>query len=209
MAKKKSEVPGQGSGAAVLTLDIPAPNIRLMRVTVVGDSPLICNRFSEKAKQQMLDKQMKKAKQAKEAKNPEECFKASLYPVPGKKNIYGFPACGFKSAAVDACSHVSGITKVVARGAFHVVGDLVEIVGQPTMRQDAVKIAMGTTDLRFRGEFKEWSATLTIRYNASVVSPEQIINLLNTAGFAVGVGEWRPARDGSMGMFHVDTDAEV
>jgi hypothetical protein len=31
------------------------------------------------------------------------------------------------------------------------------------------------------------------------------VNLFNVAGFAVGVGEWRPERDGSNGMFHVQT----
>jgi hypothetical protein len=29
------------------------------------------------------------------------------------------------------------------------------------------------------------------------------MNLLNTAGFAVGVGEWRPEKDGQYGMFRV------
>ena len=62
---------------------------------------------------------------------------------------------------------------------------------------------MGTTDIRIRGEFPEWSTELTVRYNASTLQPEQIINLFNVAGFAIGVGEHRPQKDGSNGMFHV------
>lgn len=63
---------------------------------------------------------------------------------------------------------------------------------------------MGTADIRYRGEFPEWSTEITLRYNANVLSPEQVANLFNVAGFAVGVGEWRPQRDGSFGMFHVE-----
>ncbi|KKL87021.1 hypothetical protein LCGC14_1938870, partial [marine sediment metagenome] len=127
----------------------------------------------------------------------------SLYPMPGKKNKYGFPAIAFKKAAVDACSHVDGLTKVLARGGFHVVGEMVEIKGKPRMREDMVRIAMGTADIRYRGEFPEWSCTLSIRHNPNVLSAEQIINLFNVAGFAVGIGEGRPQKDQSWGMFHV------
>ena len=40
-------------------------------------------------------------------------------------------------------------------------------------------------------------------YTFSTLSPEQMLNLFETAGFAVGVGEWRPERDGRNGLFHV------
>lgn len=37
---------------------------------------------------------------------------------------------------------------------------------------------------------------------------EQIVNLFNVAGFACGVGEWRPSKDGSFGTFHVESIGE-
>lgn len=178
----------------------PKLNIVTTDMTLIGDSPLICHAWSHKAKQEMLDKQMKRAKQAKEAKDSDRDFRESLYPM---GDGYGFPAVAFKSAAVDACSHIAGVTKVEARGAFHVIGDMVRINGTPTKREDMVRVGMGTADIRYRGEFREWSATLEVRYNANVLSEAQIRNLFNTAGFAIGVGEWRPQRDGSFGMFHV------
>lgn len=197
MAKAKGQV----------AVELPKLDLRIMQVTLIGDSPLICHAWSTKAKREMLDKQMKKAKQAKEAKDPESDFKESLYLHP--EGGYGFPAVAFKSSAVDSCSHIEGITKVEARGAFHIIGDLVKIVGQPTPREDMVRVGMGTADIRFRGEFKSWRATLTVRFNASVLSAEQITHLFNTGGFAIGVGEWRPQRDGSFGMFHVATDEDM
>jgi hypothetical protein len=186
---------------------IPKMEIEMFHVKLVGDSALISHKWSEKAKKEMLDKQMQKPKEAKAAKDPEQCFRDCIYHDDDGRPA--FPSVAFKAAAVDACSHIDGVTKVEARGAFHVVGELIPIEGdEPTMREDMVKIAMGTSDIRFRAEFKKWSATLLVRYNKRVLSQEQIIHLFNTAGFAIGVGEWRPQRDGSFGMFHVATAAD-
>jgi len=187
-------------------IELPKLNLQTMQVTLIGDSPLICHAWSKKAKQEMLDKQMKKAKQQRAAKDPEQDYKDSLYTHP--EGGYGFPAVAFKAAAVDACSHIANMTKVEARGAFHINCELVKIQGKPTPREDMVKIAMGTADIRYRGEFKDWKCSFILRYNANVINPEQILNLFNTAGFAIGVGEWRPQRDGSFGMFHVATKGE-
>lgn len=199
---------------------IPPLDIRTMEIKLVGDSPVIFHRWSEKARNEMLGKQMKAAKQAKEAKDPWRDFCETMYwlsPKPDKPTeedvrnaTFGAPVVWFKSAAVDACSHVSGVTKVQARGAFHLNGEFVEMHGDgPYMREDMVRIAMGTADIRHRGEFRDWHVVVSVRFNASVLSAEQIVNLFNVAGFATGVGEYRPSRDGSYGMFHVATSKEV
>ena len=90
-----------------------------------------------------------------------------------------------------------------ARGAFHIIGELVRIDGEPRMREDMVRVGMGTADIRYRAGFPEWSTTITISYNAGVFTPEQIVNLFNQGGFGVGVGEWRPEKNGPFGRFHV------
>lgn len=206
------------NGSAQETISLPQLQIQHLSITLIGDSPLICHAWDEKAKRQMLDKQMKKAKRGKDAKDPEQDFFNSLYwltPKPEKpqasdiaKARYGFPAVAFKSAAVDACRHVDGMKMTGARGSFHIIGDMVEIIGTPTPREDMVRVGMGTADIRYRGEFRSWKAKVAIRYNATVFSPEQIVNLFNVAGFAVGIGEWRPEKSGSFGMFHVLTEGE-
>lgn len=192
--------------ATAVRIELPRLNLKHIHITIVGDSPLICHKWSDKAKREMLDKQMKKAKQAKSAKDPNQDYLSSLYIH--ESGAYGFPVVAFKAAAVDACSHVEGITKVEARGAFHISGELAKIKGEPEPREDMVRVGMGTADIRYRGQFREWSTTLDVRYNANVLSAEQIVNLFAIAGFAIGVGEWRPQKDGSYGMFHVATEAE-
>ena len=203
--------------AKTLVLEIPKIKLGKMRITLIGDSPLVVHAWSDKAKKMMLDKQMKKAVAKKEAKDPWQDYCESLYWMstkpakPTERDIkkakFGFPAIAFKRAAVDACSQVDNLTKVDARATMHVEGDMIEIKGEPNMREDMVRIGMGTADIRYRAEFREWKATLDITYNASVLTPEQIINLFNTGGFGVGIGEHRPQKNGSWGRFHVEEKA--
>lgn len=195
-----------------VAVELPPLNLQRIDVTLVGDTPLIMHKWSEKAKKEMLSKQMKKAKLAKEAKDPERDFRESIYILEGngKGRKYGFPVIAFKAAAVTACTSIGGITKVQARQAFHIDGEYAVIEGsEPRMREDMVRVGMGTADIRYRGEFFPWFTTLTILHNANVMSAEQILNMLNTAGFGVGVGEWRPERDGQYGRFHVATDKDM
>jgi hypothetical protein len=199
--------------AEPIAIEIPKIDVRQAQIRLVGDSPLISHAWSEKAKKQMLDKQMKKAKTAKEAKDPHGDYVDSLYWLsakpakPSEKDIakakFGFPCVAFKAAAVGACRFSEGIKMTEARGAFHVVGEFAEIHGSPRMREDMVRVGMGTADIRYRGEFAQWGVDLTVSYNGAALSLEQIVNLFNIAGFGVGIGEWRPEKDGSYGRFHV------
>jgi len=201
MAKKEK-------AATPVMVELPKINIKEMIIRLVGDSALIVHKWSDKAKKEIKGKQEQKAKQAKGKRNPEQEYKDSFYMENGQ---YVYPTINFKKAAVNACSHVDGITKVLARGAFHVVSEFIPLEGKPNMREDMVRLGgMGSpADIRYRPEFKKWAVNLNVRFNVNVISPEQILNLFNTAGFAIGVGDWRPQRDGSFGMFHVATSEEI
>lgn len=202
-------------------IELPPLNIQTLKVTLIGDSPLIVHAWSPKALKQMADKQQKKATAGREAKDPWADFCGSMYWLserpekPTEEDVeaarFGFPAIAFKAAAVTACTSIGAITKVAARQAFHVEGEMVEIKSPapPSMREDVCRVGMGTADLRYRGEWSSWSIELLVKFNAGIMSAEQVINLFETAGFAVGVGEWRPERDGPYGRFHVQRDGET
>ena len=205
---------------SMLSVSIPEIQIKTFTLKLIGDSPLITHAWNEKAKRMMLEKQMKAATSGRTAKDPYEDFFDSLYWLserPAKTTIedvakgrFGFPTTAFKAAAIDA-GYQQGILekKTTARGAFHIIGEFAEIEGdKPEMREDMVRIGQGTADIRYRGEFKHWSVTLHIRYNPMAMSVAQIINLFNVGGFSNGVGEWRPAKDGSYGTFHVAVQGE-
>ncbi len=197
------------NGKSIVTdavIGLPTPQIEMMTFRLIGTASLIMHKWSEKAIKQIEDKQQKKAQSGKEKRNPKAEYEASMHK--DADGDYAFPSIGFKAAAVTAVTQISGITKVFARGAFHVDGEFVKIQGKPRMRTDMVRIGMGTADVRYRGEFPEWSTDITVRYNATVISREQILNLFQTAGFAVGIGEWRPERDGSFGTFRIANEGE-
>ena len=153
-------------------IELPRLAIETIEIPIVGDSPLIVHKFSEKAKKQMLDKQMKKASVGKEAKDPWRDFVESMYWLDGMPDKpteedvtngrFGFPAVGFKAAAVTACTSIGSITKVAARQAFHVEGEFIEIKGTPpSMREDIARVGMGTAGMARRvslGRGKAWQA---------------------------------------------------
>lgn len=208
-------------------LEIRPIELETVTLKIVGDTPLIMHAWSEKAKREMLEKQMKVTKtKSRDAKNPVEDFIRSMYWLTDmptdmteegfEKAIeqgarFGFPVTAFKQAAISASYRMGwSKDKMSLRGVFFIEGDenqMIEIHSDtPIMREDMVKVGMGTADIRYRGEFRNWWAELRITYNKNgQYSLEQIVNIVNAGGFVCGIGEWRPERDGQFGSYHVAT----
>lgn len=202
------------------TIEFPPIDTHRIDIPIIGDSPLICHAWSKKAREEMLAKQMKKAKSGRAVKDPWRDFCETLYwldgmpPDPTEKDVqsgrFGFPAIAFKAAAITAVTTIGSLTKVMARQCFHIVGEYVTILGPPpAMREDMVRVGMGTADIRHRAEFTKWGAILPVQYNRGVMSAEQVVNLFHAGGFGVGIGDWRPEKDGVNGRFHVASASEL
>ncbi|AWY06861.1 MAG: hypothetical protein [Caudoviricetes sp.] len=221
MATKKQEI-----------IEINPIEMTQTQITIVGDTPLIMHAWSEKAKKQMLDAQTGKAKgKQKQKKNPVDDFIQSMYWLTDKPASFdteeeseaafmaaiqngarfGFPVTALKQAAISASFRKAWTKdKMSLRGVFFIdggFGEFMEIKSDPPiMREDMVKVGMGTADLRYRGEFRNWSATFTLKYDENGQYPlANIINMINAGGTVCGIGEWRVERDGQNGMFHVKT----
>lgn len=202
-------------------IQIPRPNIQAIRAELKGERPLIVHAWSQKARQQMLDAQQKKPK-VQVIRDPEADFMGARYIA--DEGWDGFPAVAFKAAMIESCRLVAGLTMTVARRLFFINPDgyskgatadgysqgrteeLVRIYGEPERREDMVRVGMGTADLRYRAQYWPWSVTVNIRYNAGMISLEQMLNLLELAGSTEGVGEWRPGKSdtGSYGLWSVE-----
>jgi len=186
---------------------------RLKRTTFVvpirGVTPLIVNRWSEKAREMMLAAQQTKVRAKKDPKDPVANFEASKYHLPDGRDA--FPATAFKAAIVHASRLHEGITQVLVKQTVLVIGEgpdqLVPITfGACTMREDTPRNASGVCDLRYRAQYWPWSAELHVRCIAGQFDNDSIIALVDGAGIG-GVGEWRPtspkSATGTFGTFDV------
>lgn len=220
MATKKQEQ---------IEFQILRPKIEVMKVKIRGTSPLLFHKWSEKAIKMMLDKQMKKASKGHDAKDPEQDYRESYYY--NDKGQVAFPTRNIKQAIVGSARFIPGVPMTILRGTIFVWGAIPEpgkqgnkesmvpvlVNGKPVttkdveknkkewMQQDMVRVGMGTADIRFRGKIPEWTMEPFIEFDADLISAEQVLNLLNRAGFSQGLGEWRAERNGDNGAFEVST----
>lgn len=209
--------------AATPTADAAAPQIHISRIAtqtmlvpIVGTAPLIVNKFSNKAKQQMLDAQQGK-KTPKQIRDPKTEFEAALYHT---KDGYGFPITAFKAATVGAARFYGKDVRMTELRQFIFMRgvlspndpqQLAEIIGTPEMREDTVRLAgpSRSADLRFRPMFPEWSTQLEVTYVTSSLSSDSVLSLIEAGGMGIGVGEWRPEKRGEFGTYVVDATRKV
>lgn len=186
-------------------------------VPIVGITPLIVHRFSEKAKRQMLDA-MQGVKRQKTLRDPEADYQESFYRYDDDGiEKFGFPSVGFKSATISAARlYDKSVTMTSLRQALFfggVMGKdgqlLTPIIGEPVMREDVVRLSMSSTDLRYRPMFPEWKAVLEVTYVSTVLSRQSALSLIDAGGLTVGVGEWRPEKKGEFGSFQIDQSQQV
>jgi hypothetical protein len=200
----KQEKQTEGKGSAEV-------GIKSVEVTLRGrpGSPLVIHAFAEKAKQEIRDKQQKKAKKAKEQRDPEAEFRAARYLDDEGRECA--PITALKKAIITAASAFDDLTKVGLRQAVFV--DSVAVPGAAlipierhdgspavgVMREDAVTIGINTRGLTYRPEYKEWQLRIRIEFNPRLVSEEQLLALVDQAGWGVGICEGRPEKSSALG----------
>ena len=194
---------------ATTTVSLARIKRETAHIEIKGTAPLIVHRWSEKAKEMMLNAQQGK-KMPKQLKDPAADYEASMYRL--TDGGHGFPVMGFKAATVKGGGRLFGkavkMTELRQLFTFLPDGDcadgtqLVRIKGEPTMREDMVRVGMGTADIRYRAEYRDWSAILRIEFVPSVIDIDSVVALVD-AGGTNGVGEWRPEKSGSYGTYEV------
>ena len=187
------------------TLDIQPIARAIVEVRIEGVTPLIVHAWSAKAKGMMLAAQTSKVRSKKDARDPEADYTASRYVMTDGRD--GFPAVAFKAAIVDAARLYEGIKMTELRAALYVFGEGVDMLvpldaPASTMREDMVRVGMGTADLRYRAQYTPWAATLRVQYLPTMLSAASVIALVDASGIG-GVGEWRPskAKTGTFGTY--------
>lgn len=229
-AKKKSEQPTNhdyGPNPVNLTAAFSTKAIfPRFNVWIVGRTPLITHAWSEKARREMLGKQLKATKGGREIRDPQAEFISSLYDL--GDGTYGFPATGVKKSFLSAAHKDKGIARVAVLSSLWIDAEMVRCrpalagavcdmplvriySGAPEMREDMVKIGSGlnkVANLAYRGQFRFWAMNLKGRFSSAVLTPEAIAMLIQESGSSDGLGEWRNSRGGVFGSFSLATETE-
>jgi len=191
---------------------IPRIRRQILEVRISGLSPLIVHRFAEETMDDVeSDQTGQKSLGPKPIRNPEAEYEASRYL--NSQGVDCIPALAVKRSMVNAVIRFISkgqMTGTQADGLFFVLGDLLPIKSDPPyMRRDRVRYKGTTMDLRYRPCYENGSVDLQIEFRKDIITPENIIEILNTAGFQVGILEWRPDKHGPFGRFevaqHLDT----
>ena len=196
--------------------DSAVVGIQAVELTLRGrpGSPLVIHQFGEKPKQDIRDKQQKKAKKAKEERKPVEEFQAARYVDADGRECA--PLTAVKKSIITAATAFDDITKVGLRqalfveavGACRIPANCCPLIpienhdGTPAvgvMREDAVTIGMNVRGLSYRPEYREWQLRVRIEFNPRIVSEEQLLALVDQAGWGVGICEGRPERSSALG----------
>lgn len=189
---------------------ITPPKMRTMKFEIVGTAPYVQLKFNEKVKNKMLERMATKKKGGRKAdretRQYEQEYKDAQH-VEANEGWNGIPASGFRCAMVDACRLVN-FKMILAKSCVFIEADgfgtdgspLVKIIGEPEMCRHPVRNANGSMDIRTRAMWRNWKASVRVRWDADQFSENDIANLLARVGDQVGIGEGRPSSKDSVGM---------
>jgi len=179
---------------------------------IKGTSPLVQHNWSNKALEMMRKTAAERRKVKKVARNPEDEGRSAAYRTASGE--YGIPAMGFKASLISAAHKDLGIEKTMVRKAFFVLCNDPGLVlpmecSDPVIREDTVRVGVSQTDLRYRPEFTCWRCKIKAHVDAELLTESDVVNLVDRAGFGVGLCEWRPEKGGDWGRYEVDTSEPV
>lgn len=181
-------------------------------VPVVGMTPLILNRMSQKAQRELLLPRGRKTSAQRQAElkhDPLEEYRAAPYVLPdGAPTLLAVMASAFKGAMLTAALDQPNARKAQIGRLVYVAGDFVPIYGVPKLHMSIVRSAdiNRTPDVRTRMIVPRWAALVDVRFVVPFITQQSVVNLLTTGGVTAGIGDWRPEKGkGSYGQFRVAT----
>lgn len=182
---------------------------------VIGETPLIMNSMSSKAKRDILLPRGRKTaieKQSTLKHNPLQEYRDSVYRgKKGGETALAILNTQFKAALCTAALDVPGAKKTqIGRLTSIEGGERIALYGIPQIFCSVVRSAdiNKTPDIRTRAIVPRWACQVEVTYATPVLNATVISSLFATAGYTMGVGDWRPQKgSGTYGRWRiVDAD---
>jgi len=180
-----------------------------MAFCILGTTPLIHNRMSQKVLQELLFPKGKKnaAEKAVSLKhNPMEEFRNSPYTIPDESanTLISILPTAFKGTMMTAALDMPGVARTQIKKHVYVEGQHIEIFGIPQVMCAVTRSAdiNRTPDVRTRAVMPEWACRLTVEFTKPLLKEQSVANLLAAGGMVSGVGDWRQEKgSGNFGCF--------
>ncbi len=167
-----------------------------VRIGVVGTTPFICNRVSEKAWRELLLPAGKKTAAAKAQTlkhNPLVEFRNSPYTLTEGPTLLALLAVSFKKAMMTAALDLPGTKKSQIGRMVRTEGERIPLYGVPQMLMAITRSAdmNRTPDVRTRAIVPRWATVVDVTYSQPQLREKSVLNLFAAAGEFAGVGDWR------------------
>lgn len=180
-----------------------------MEFCILGTSPLIMNRMSQKVWFELLAPKGKKTSAEKAGSlkhNPIQEFRDSPYRMTDPKSpaLLAVMPTAFKKAMGTAALDMPGTKKAQILRLIYVEGEMLPIYGIPKVFMAITRSSdmNHTPDVRTRAIIPEWACKISISFTKPILREQSIANLLAAAGFQSGIGDWRQEKgSGSYGAF--------
>ena len=199
-------------------IEIKPLNIKTAEITIVGDGDLILNKMNDVSARQLTDQRKNKAKDM-EVPNEWEQIITALHWRDGKPTDFSeqglIDALKNNAPCITAFGLKKSFGEAVVRNeidkfktkfdtSVNIIakGNLVPIkFTEHYIDEKLMSPVRGKPVLVRMNRFSGWSAEFTIQFTENVYSLEQIINIINLAGFGLGIGSGRTS---GYGRYHVE-----
>jgi hypothetical protein len=192
--------------------------LKEIKLNLLGTSPLIMNRFAQKAWQELLLPGRRENRAGLEQSlkhDPHAEYRGALYRNrdPKTPTLFHIPNGMVHGALSSAALDLPGATKAKIERLTQVLDVNINLYGTPELYMAMVRNSdiNRTPDVRTRPIFPEWACTVNISYVRDSLTEQAVFNLLGAAGLIVGLGDWRPQKGGPFGRFTLvgDDDANL
>jgi hypothetical protein len=193
------------------SVDIMMIERGVLDICVLGTTPIILNRISNKAAGQLLMPPGRKstAEKAASLKHvPMDEFRSSPYMSRDRSSPTLLQALSvwFKKATASVALDMPGVAKTQLERLLFAEGERIPLYGVPQMLMSIVRSAdiARTPDVRSRAIIPKWACRVQIKYTRPILREQVVANLFASAGFMRGVGDWRAEKgSGQYGSFEM------
>ena len=201
------------------TIELKKIETKQVTVKIVGDGDLILNKMNDVSTRQLTEQRKNKAKDL-DVPNEWEQIITAMHWRDGKPTDFSeqglidalinnapcITAFGLKKSFGDAVVRNEIDTyKTKFDNSMNIVakGGLVPIkFTEHSIDEKLMSPKKGSPVLVRMNRFSGWSAEFTISFTENVYSLEQILNIINLAGFGLGIGSGRTS---GYGRYHIES----